>query len=95
MYALQDTVLCRLDLKQVRDLIFEVQDKWLDIGIELEVDIDDLLKIKSEYKNNPAACLREMIRAWLKFYDPLPSLKSLSEVLRSKYVNAKELAEQG
>ena len=85
----------RLDLKQVRELLLEVKDKWLDIGIELGVDIDVLFKIKSEFKNNPADCLQEMIRAWLKFYDPLPSLETLSEALRSKYVNAKELAEQG
>ena len=87
--------MCRLDLKQVRELLLEVKDKWLDIGIELGVDIDVLFKIKSEFKNNPADCLREMIRAWLKFYDPLPSLETLCEALHSKYVDAVDLAKQG
>ena len=91
---MQGTVLCRWDLKKIRELLFEVKDKWLDIGIELGVDIDVLLRIKMDF-NIQADCLREMIRAWLKMYDPLPSLRSLCEVLQSKYVNAMELAEQG
>lgn len=87
--------MCRLDLKQVKEFLFEVQDKWLDIGIELGVDIDELFRIKSEFNNNPADCLREMIIAWLKFYAPLPSLKTLCEALCSKHVDEVELAEQG
>ena len=86
--------MCRLDLKQVRELLFKIQDKWLDIGIELGVDIDELFRIKSEY-SNPADCLREMIRAWLKCFAPLPSLETLCEALCSKYVNAEELAQKG
>lgn len=87
--------LTRWELKQVRALLFDVREKWLAIGDELEIDTDILVKIKAKYHNEPAACLIEMIRVWLKCINPPATWATLSHVLRSSSINEVKFAEEG
>ena len=67
--------------------------KWMDIGVDLGLDIDVLFKIRSLYGDNPDICIWEMITAWLKFFDPLPTWGILSNALRGN--NEVKLADKG
>ena len=64
----------------------------MDIGIELEIDIDILVKIKQRCNNDPAECLKEMITEWLKFIDPPPTRDALITALQARSVDERELA---
>lgn len=72
-------------------------DRWDDIGIELEVNDDQLVQMRRDYSGDNRCCLKEMLRIWLKQVDPPPSWsdivdaldnlgnKELATKLRSKY----------
>lgn len=94
------TILGKLMLKYLmRELHPKVSDKWEDIGVELEVDDDRLVQIRTQFPGDNKRCLREMIREWLKANNPPPSWEAIAQVmddmkenelathLRSKYHN--------
>ena len=72
-----------------------MREKWFDIGVDLEVDPDILVKIRDKHHNEPAACLIEMIREWLKAIVPPATWMTLAHVLRSSAINEVKLAEEG
>ena len=85
----------RWELKQVRDFLFDAREKWFDIGVSSGVGGARLAKIRENCDNEPAACLIEMIREWLRLADPPPTWAALAHVLKSKTINEVELAEKG
>ena len=80
------------DLKHVRKILNRVRRKWYKIGIELEIDTDQLDTIKS-VTDDPDDCLIEMLKVWLKSLDPVPTWVALSEALISE--DEYELAREG
>lgn len=82
------------NLKEVRRLLYSARRKWYSIGIELELDIEELNTIKVKY-SDPGECLTEMIQLWLKSNDPSPSWKTLGEALESDPVDEAQLSQQG
>ena len=70
-----------LSLKNVRGLLYDVREKWYDIGIELEIDAKELDIIRDKFAD-PGTCLLEMIKIWLKSINPQPTWKTLADVLR-------------
>lgn len=82
-----------MTLKAAIDLLYEVKEKWYDIGIQLDIDVKILDKIRSEYKDDVASCLREILTVWLLRENP--SWGELAEALKAKTVNKIELAEEG
>lgn len=82
-------------LKAVRRLLYPVRRKWYDIGIELEIGVEELDNIKTTNKDDPRVCLIEMIKVWLKSIDPHPTWKALCEALKSDPVGEEKLAEKG
>ncbi len=82
-----------LNLKTVRQLLFDIRVKWYDIGLELDVAVGTLESIKSSY-HDPKDCLREMLKEWLKSISPPPTWKRLATALRSSAVNEKSLAQK-
>ena len=85
----------------MRELHPTVSDKWKDIGIELEMDGEQLTQIKTKYPEDNQKCLRETLREWLKTSNPPPSWEAIAQVvadvgdeelaaeLRSKYAVTK------
>lgn len=64
----------------------------MDIGIELEIDIELLVKIRQQHNNDPANCLLEMIVEWLKRIKPPPTWDDLVYALQARAVDEKDLA---
>ena len=62
----------------------KVSNKWEDIGIQLDIDDGQLSQIKTDNAGDSKACLREMLRAWLKRANPLPSWSEMIEALESQ-----------
>lgn len=82
------------DLKAVRALLYKIRDKWFDIGIELEISVEELSIIKRN-TDNPSECLVQMLLLWLKSIDPFPTWGILADALGSEVINEEELAEKG
>ena len=61
-----------------------VSNEWEDIGILLDVDDGLLRQIKTDNAGDSRACLREMLRAWLKRSNPPPTWSELKEALESQ-----------
>ena len=83
-----------LSLKQVKNFLLDVQLKWYDLGIELEVSQQELNVIRSNHKDDPASGLREMVTVWLKDNDQA-TWDALAEALESKSIKEKNLAKEG
>ena len=62
----------------------KVSNKWEDIGIQLDIDDGQLSQIKTDNAGDSKACLREMLRAWLKRAYPPPSWSEMIEALESQ-----------
>ena len=81
-------------MKNVKKFLRDVDGKkWMDVGIDLGLDIDVLFKIRAKYGDDPDACMWEMITVWLKFVSPQPTWGILSNALRAN--NEVELADEG
>lgn len=81
-----------LTLKELRTFLYDVRLKWYDIGLELEIDDNDLDVIKSVNNNDPSKCLVELIKVWLKLE---PTWKALAEALGAQAVREKALSKKG
>ena len=85
-------------LKKFREFLFDVKLKWYDIGIELEIEKEELDIIKKRNHDDPSACLLDMIAGWLKSTttnDEKKAWKTLADALKSKPVKENALAEKG
>ena len=83
------SVMARLtiaDLKDVREAVFDGQNSWYDIGVELDVSPATLDNIKTQFHDD-ADCLREMLKVWLKGLDC--SWKVIVAALKSKALRQK------
>ena len=69
-------------LKLLQKELYKIADKWEDIGIQLDIDDDLLVKVKSDNHGDSKNCLREMLRIWVKKVDPQPSWTDLAEALK-------------
>ena len=82
----------------VNELFNRVSAKWEEIGNSLQLESGLLEIIKEDNPKNCRACLREMLKEWLKQIDPPPSwvaiieavkdagYKPLARTLREKYL---------
>lgn len=81
-----------LTLKQVRNFLYLVRLKWYDIGLELEIKIEDLDEIKAVNHNDPSKCLTEMIKVWLTLE---PTWEALADALQAKAIKEIALSRKG
>ena len=79
-------------LKLLQKELYKIAKKWEDIGIQLDIDDDVLVKVKSDNHGESKNCLREMLRIWVKKVDPQPSWTNLAEAL--KVLEEDELAQR-
>ena len=78
------------DLKFVRQELYSVKEKWLDIGMELGTSPTELRKIAESHKQDYSICLNLMLMQWLESGDA--SWKILCEALKSSTVNESSLS---
>ena len=83
----------QLDVKEVREFLFEVRKKWYDIGIELDVPIEQLDIIKCQ-ESDQAVCLRELLKVRLRFIEPV-TWKVVGDALKASAVNEIQLGDRG
>ena len=82
----------------LNELTNRVAAKWEEIGISLQLESGLLEIIKKDNPNDCRACLREMLKEWMKQIDPPPSwsaiikavkdcgYRPLARTLRNKYL---------
>ena len=80
-------------LNDVRIELWDISDKWCDIGLELRLRLGVLEMIRYQNPDAPT-CLREMLFHWLKKVDPPPTWEGLACALESRTVEEPRLAEQ-
>ena len=83
-----------LDLRSITNELGSVIDKWFQIGVQLGVSESKLRQIESDYHTLDRR-FSEMISFWLNGNTQVPvSWMSLVEVLESRFVSEKGLANQ-
>ena len=85
--------LTKKDFKQVQNALWNARTKWMDIGIELNVDFEDLEVIKKNHPNDTDECFRSMVMKLLEKIDPPPTWRVLVDALQSPAVSRAELAD--
>ena len=88
----QSTRLTTDDIKEVLDKVWKARNKWYNIGIQLEVNVNDLDSIKQSCNNYPGECFREMLITWLRQTPDGASWKSLISALSHETVGFHDLA---
>ena len=53
------------DLKDILEAVWDARNKWMNIGLQLNIVKTDLDAINTVKKGDPADCLREMLSLWL------------------------------
>ena len=81
------------DLKSLHCELHPVCDKWLSLGVQLQVPIDTLMCIEAEH-NQMSRRLLEMLTVWLKCINLPPTWNILTEALESPSVGERLLAQQ-
>ena len=79
-------------LKLLHKELYKKADKWEDIGIQLDIDVDLLEKVKSENNGDSKNCLREILKILVKKEDLQPSWIDIVEALEC--LDEEELAQQ-
>ena len=77
----------------VRSTCWAARRKWVDIGIELKLNKDDLDTIRHNFKGDVETCFTEMLTMWLKLTTPPPNMAVLILALKQPPVGLNQLAE--
>ena len=81
------------DLQKVRSACWEARIKWADIGIELNLNKDDLDAIRQNHSADVGTCFTEMLTIWLRQTTPPPNMAQLISALKQPPVGLHQLAE--
>ena len=73
-------------MNEVLELTWKYRTQWRAIGNELGIDQETLAAI-SRNERKVEDCLREMIYAWLRHNDPMPTRSVLTDALNSGHVS--------
>ena len=82
------------DLKTVCKAVWDARTKWLDIGLELDLNITDLNAIRAEYRGDIGMCFMEMLTLWLKQVDPPPTWSAMIDALKEPIIGFEHLGEE-
>ena len=61
----------------LREISDEVSPRWEDIGLQLQLSPNILEIIKKDNPGDCRACLREMLKEWMKQLEPPPSWRAI------------------
>ena len=83
------------DLKTVRKAVWGARTKWMDIGLELDLDVTDLTAIDATHRGDVGRCFIEMLTLWLKKEtDPPPTWSAMAAALKDPIIGFGDIAEQ-
>ena len=80
-----------LKLKDVYTALYDATDQWFDIGLQLDIDSDDLERIEAKFQNNPER-LRKMIIVRLNQGDLI--WDHITEALENRTIGQKVIADE-
>ena len=80
------------DLATVQTSLWEARPKWYNLGLQLDMAVDDLDAIKHTNLQNVDECLTDLLRLWLRQADPRPCWEAVVKALKLPSVNFKQLA---
>ena len=91
----QKMALSMEDLATILRELYEARSKWMDLGVQLELDVSELESIREKYSDNPDKCFREMFISWLKSSSKVPKTwKTLVDVLKQPAIGYGVLGEK-
>ena len=79
------------DLHLLLEELLDVRTQWYPLGLQLKMRVEILDRIRREFHNTRDQLL-EMLKTWLTTAVK-PSLKTLTDTLRSRSVGASQLAD--
>ena len=82
------------DLKVLHEKLFDVSNKWYNIGLQLLLNADTLDNIKSNCGSSTQDCLLEVLKKWLRRVNPYPTWKTIVDALKSIVVGEEKLAQK-
>ena len=80
-------------LKEIRSRCWEARNKWLDIGLELNLPMDDLNALQTKHGSDAGKCFTAMLDQWLNS-NKQPTLTALIAALRERTVNLHAVTEE-
>ena len=80
-------------LRKIRSKSWEARNKWLDIGLELNLPMDDLNALQLKHSSDAGKCFTAMLNLWLNSIKQ-PTLTALIAALRERTVNQYAVAEE-
>ena len=80
------------DLKAVHESLWEVRSKWRNLGIQLDIKVEDLEAIAANNHQKVDECFADCIICWLRQSNPPPTWTSLINALKSPTVGFQDLA---
>ena len=80
------------DLRTVQEALWEARPKWYNLGLQLDMAVDDLDVIKRTNFQNDDECLTDLLRRWLRRADPHPTWKAIVKALQSPTVDLTQLS---
>ena len=82
------------DFKTVIKLVLSAKDTWFNLGVQLNIGMEELQRIGQKFDHNSKVCLREMLIMWLDMTDPAPSWEDLATALEKESVNHCDIASE-
>ena len=87
-------VLSRDNINEIFCILLSVLEKWYEIGKELGVQEEILVRIKTQC-TDPVDCLHKVLMEWLESASSPPTWNVLADALCSCNVNEEALAKKG
>lgn len=78
----------------IQNYLARATHKWVDIGVQLELDPEYLENLRSNKKSSDKDNLRRMVLTWLKGEEIVPTWRSLCAALRAAAVEEVEIADK-
>ena len=75
------------DFKTVIKFVLSAKDTWFNLGVQLNIGMEELQRISQKYDHDSGSCIREIVQTWLKMSDPAPSWEVLATALEGNSVD--------
>ena len=76
------------DFKTVLNFVWKARSSWFNLGVQLNIKMEELQGISRKYGGDTDSCLAEMLLIWLKITDPAPSWEDLAIALEKDSVDS-------
>ncbi len=82
------------DLATIQNYLAKIKHKWIDIGVQLELDPEYLEELSTKRNSSDGDNMRRMILRWLTRKFPVAGWQALCDALRTPAVDEAGIAER-